>query len=100
MKDIDQVVSMTSASSSPDPIRVAAEETEKVRGADESTRNSVVGTVADAVTLTVVWSTWVTTGALTVASNEPDELALDAHPVRPEDARLVGGIGGFQRDGD
>src|SRR4051794_24905875 len=33
-----------------------------------------------------------------VAPEEPDELALDLHPVRTEDPGLVGGIGGFQSD--
>src|SRR4051812_47731249 len=33
-----------------------------------------------------------------VAPEEPDELALDLHPVRTEDPGLVGGIGGFKGD--
>src|SRR5687768_18177031 len=40
-----------------------------------------------------------TKGARSVTANEADELALHLDAVGPEDARLIGWIGGFQRDG-
>src|SRR5690606_29372172 len=37
-------------------------------------------------------------GRRSVAPDEPDQSALDLDPVRPEDPRLVGGIGRLERD--
>src|SRR5208283_4119693 len=34
-----------------------------------------------------------------IFAQQAHELALYAHPVRAEDARLIGGIGGLERDG-